>query len=305
MSTVDRNLEPIARARRGLITRAEIDAADDAIGRRVADGRWTRLHAGVYQVGVAPLAWRDQLVAAVLAAGDGSVVSHRAAVVLWGLDGIGSAPLELTVPITHRPLPRGVIVHRSRRPPPASLIDGIPVTSVERTILDAASCLPPLVVEKAMESAFRRWLTTPRKLLRFLDEVGGRGVRGTRVLRGLLAERPEGRPAGSAAEVELLRLLRMLKHAGVEDPVRQHEVELPDGSKATLDVAWPPVFRGIEVDGVDSHATAEALDYDDERQNLLFEVGWELRRYAARRIRREPKAVLASVLRFLRADPRA
>lgn len=85
---VDAAVHELARGRDGLVTRGEVQAfggSDGLIGQRVASGRWTCVQAGVYLVGVAPPAWRAELLAATLAAGPGSVASHRAAVVLWDL----------------------------------------------------------------------------------------------------------------------------------------------------------------------------------------------------------------------------
>ncbi len=216
--------------------------------------------------------------------------------VVWDLDGIGGAPLELTVPFTHGPVPADVVVHRTRRPIPVAARHGLDITTVERTILDVASCLPPVVVEKALESAMRRGLTTALKLELFVREQGGKGVRGSRMLRELLCDRPDGRAAGSPAEVELLRALRA---AGVEAPVRQHRIELGLGAVATVDLAWPDRRKAVEVDGLDAHGTAEALDRDDERQNELLDAGWELRRYSARKVRRYPEQVAERIRRFL------
>ncbi len=294
-------MHDIARTRHGLVTRADVLACggtDEVIRTRTAVGRWTAVHPGVYLVGVAPPPWRTSLLAATLAAGPGSAASHRAAVVLWGLDGIATAPLELTVPFTAEPLPADVIQHRTRRPVPIVVIDAVPVTSIERTILDAAGCLRPVAAEKGMECALRRGLTTATALDLHVKEHGGRGVRGSGFLKELLAERPAGRAAGSPAEVELLRALRL---QGVEPPVRQHPVRLRDGSVAILDMAWPLRRKAVEVDGVDAHATIGALDHDDERQNQVLEAGYDLRRYSARAVRRRPGSVVASVMRFLAA----
>lgn len=296
----DRRITQIAATRRGLITRPEVLAAngsDRVIEGRCESERWQRVHAGVYLVGVAPLDWRGQLHAAVLAAGEGAAASHRAALVVWGLDGIGAAPLEITVPVTHRPVPAGVLVHRTRRPVPVAHCGGIDVTTVERTILDVASCLPPVVVEKAFESAVRKGLTTATKVELFVRAQGGKGVRGSTALKEILAERAPGRAAGSPAEVELLRALR---RAGVAAPVRQYEIALSGGAVATVDLAWPERRKAVEVDGIDAHATAEALDRDDERQNELCDAGWELRRYSARTVHRHPQQVAQRVARFLR-----
>ena len=300
MDPFDEALNGLARGRRSLVVRSDALAAGGekkSRGRR-RTGRWTTPHAGVYSIGVVPLDWHGQLLAAVLAAGDGAAASHRAGVVLRSLDGIHSAPLEITVPYTHGPVPAGVIVHRTRRLLPIEVVDGILTTSVERTLVDSATCLPPSAVEKAMEAAIRRGLTTATKLDLYLTHECGKGVRGTRVLKEILLWRTEGRAAGSAAEVEFLRALR---GRGIPDPVRQFEVRLLDGTVAVLDFAWVDFRKAVDIDGLDAHASAAALDYDLERQNKLGDVGWALRRFTGRRVMRQPDATAAQVARFLRS----
>jgi very-short-patch-repair endonuclease len=297
----DHELNRVAAGQRRLITRASVlreGVGDSLIARRLASERWYRAHAGVYVIGVGALSWEERLLAAVLAAGPPAAVSHRAALVLHGLDGIAGAPVEITVPHGGGPVPGDVVVHRSRRPVDATSVAGIPVTSVPRTVLDAAGCLPPVVVEKAMESALRRNLTTSSRLLEVVLVEGGRGVRGTRALRALLDERGEGPVAGSPAEVELLRALR---DAGVPAPVRQFRIDLSRGRVAVVDLAWPDRRRLVEVDGLDAHATAAALEADTDRQNALLDAGWQLRRFSARVVRRRPGGVAAAIHRFLRA----
>jgi very-short-patch-repair endonuclease len=90
-----------------------------------------------------------------------------------------------------------------------------------------------------------------------------------------------------------------MRRAGIEEPVRQYAVALADESVAVLDFAWPCLCKGVEIDGLDAHASAQSLEYDLIRQNLLFEAKWELRRYAARSVRRHPDSVVDSIARFL------
>ena len=151
----------------------------------------------MHLVGAAPPDWRQQLHGAVLAAGEGSMASHRAALVLWRLDGLAAAPVELVAPHNGNPRPQGAIVHRSRRVEPASSIEGIPVTSVERTLLEAGTVVPPVVIEKAFSSAWRRNLTSPAKCELYLEHHGGKGRRGTTLLREVVARYAgSGRPPG-------------------------------------------------------------------------------------------------------------
>lgn len=272
-------------------------AHEDAIRRRVSSGRWLRVQAGVYQLDHRPSAWKDRLMAAVLAAGEDAYVSHRAALVLWGLDGISSAPVEVTVPHSHGPVPNGTIVHRTRRAVDGTTLEDIPVTSIERTLLDCASVLPEIVITKAVESALRQRLTTMDRLYDFLREVGGRGVKGTVRLRRVLNNRVSDTPTGSGAETEALYLMR--RAGGIPEPVLQHRFVAADGTPIVPDFYWPPRDKAIEIDGVDAHDSADKLDHDLLRQNKLMDLGVELRRFSARFVRRDPKEFIISTRKFL------
>jgi hypothetical protein len=216
---------------------------------------------------------------------------------LWKLDGVTSRILEITVPNSKLPVPAGVVVHRTRRVLPASEIDGVAVTTVERTLLDLAAVCPERVLEKALSSALHQRLTTVEQMAQTLVEEGGRGVRGTRKMRRTL-EYVSYDATGSPAEVDLARLMRS---SPIPPPVCQLEIALPDGSRAYPDFAWPRRRKCIEVDGFDSHGSPEALERDLARQNLLLESGWQMRRFSARKIRNEPAAVLQDIQRFLGA----
>lgn len=268
------------------------------IASRLQSGRRDEIHAGVYQVGVRPLDWKARLRAATLACGKDAVASHRAAALLFDLDGIDSAPIEVTVPYAQRPEPMGVIVHRTRRPITGRMVDAIPVAPVERVILDIAWSHPSLIVEQVYESAIRRRLTTSAGVAELVAEQGTFGVRGVGKLLRVLDARRVGPATGSPAESLLLRRMR---DAGIEEPVCQHIVYLPDGTVAVIDFAWPPRLKGVEVDGLEAHASAQHLESDLNRQNLLFEVRWQLRRFSGRQIRNHPGQVVQSIARFLAA----
>jgi very-short-patch-repair endonuclease len=288
-----------AQRQRYLVARAQLledGAHEDLIRRRVKSGRWVRQQAGVYQLDHRPSRWEDKLMAALLAAGDGAFASHRAALILWDLDGISSAPVEITVPHAHGPMPEGTVVHRTRRPVVGTTLSSVPVTSIERTLLDCAALLPSLIIAKAVESALRRRLTTVDQLFDSLKVVGGRGVRGTKRLRGVLSDRVADTPTGSGSETEAIHHLRQ---AGVAEPVLQHRFETTDGNVMIPDFYWPDLGKAIEIDGIDAHDSADKLDHDLQRQNSLMDLGVDLRRFSARLVRRDPERFVQEVRRFL------
>jgi hypothetical protein len=244
---LDVSLLPIAAANYSLVTRAQVVEAggsDRVVSRRLGTGRWFEEHAGVYRTGPVPLDWNGRLRAATLAAGPLAMASHRSAALLHRLEGVSSAPIEITVPFGRLPVPEGVIVHRSRRQVDPVVVDAIPVTPPERTILDMAWSHPSSTVEIVYESAVRKKLTTPSMVAELVGLQGGWGVKGTRKLLKILDARRLGPPTGSPAETMLLRRMRA---AGIEEPKCQHVVHLSDGTVAILDFALPYLKRRAAV----------------------------------------------------------
>lgn len=278
-------------------TALEQGAGDRVIARLIRQGAWEPVYPGVYYLNVTPPEWTDNVHAAVMAAGPHALASHRTASVLWGLEGVSGQMIELTVPFMKDPAPDGVIVHRTRRRLPSACAHGVPVTMVERTLLDLAAQLPPIVLEKTLMSALHKGLTTPDLLAFHLAQSGGRGVKGTKKLRRVLGHIDDG-TTGSPSEVDLMAMLRS---APIPMPRCQFEITFPEGDHAYPDFAWPDQGKCIEVDGFDAHGSPEALERDLVRQNRLLDLGWEMRRYSARRIRREPAAVLNEIIYFVRS----
>jgi hypothetical protein len=149
----------------------------------------------------------------------------------------------------------------------------VPVTSVNRTLIDYGAVVPPILVERAVEDAFRRGLTSEGALRRRLAQVGGRGCRGSGVLRRVLDLRPEGRPARSGFEVILLDLIR---EYGLEIPVRNYPVVVDGVVVAEIDLAYPHLLGALEAMGAKWHSTARQRKRDEERKALLRSLGWNV-----------------------------
>lgn len=148
MRGLDVRIAEVASGQRFLVTRDEIfdlGGSDEMVMSRLESGLWTRVHPGVYQVDRRPLDWESRLLAAVLACGPEARVSHRAALLLWGMDGLTYAPFEVTMPFGNLAVPDRVMVHRSRRPTSRNEHKGIryparsaPSSSVASTCLQSA-----------------------------------------------------------------------------------------------------------------------------------------------------------------------
>lgn len=120
---------------------------------RRAAGRLHRIHQTVYSLVPKELLKRDGLyMAAVLACGEGAVLSHRSAAALHGLRDWGYTKIEVTVPRRSARRHEGVKVHRSTTLPEkdVTVVNGIPCTTIVRTLLDLAE----VVTRRELERAF-------------------------------------------------------------------------------------------------------------------------------------------------------
>ena len=165
----ERRLAAIAARQHGVLTSAQLRAAGvapRAVSRRVADGRLRRLHRGVFLLGPLFGPWTTQM-AAVLACGQGAVLSHRSAAALWGIHRAWLGVPEVTVLEGGSRGGVGVRVYRTTRLDlrETRRREGVPVTAPARTLLDIAALISERDLARALEEAQVLRLTTPRALL--------------------------------------------------------------------------------------------------------------------------------------------
>lgn len=260
-----------------------------AISRRVNKGMWTREMPGVLGVVGTPDSPQRRAMAAALWAGCGSVVSHGTAGVLWGIDGARAAKVEVWVPSPRDPRHELVVVHRGTRVDRAdrTTLGPIPITTPARTLIDLAARMEDERLLAATESAFRRRLCAPERLLvraRVLRESGRPGA-------GRLADLIEGRGAVPALESALeAKVWLVVQRSGVPRPRRQHWVSLP-GGRYRLDFAWPEQKVGLECDGWENHGPRSAFDPDRARLAEFAAARWRVLPVTWRACTREPERV--------------
>jgi hypothetical protein len=295
--------EVIAR-QRGLITReqARQHLTDSAIRTRLSTGTWIAVHAEVFRHVAFPVSHEQRLLAAVLATGPGSAVSHRAALACHGLRGYDNRLVEVSRPTAvDQPLV-GVRLHRSSDLGPEWIAesDGMPVTTPARTLVDLGSVVGPGVVRWCMEEWLSDRLVTIDALRGALDALGRRGRSGVGVLRRVLEDRvlidliPDSR-------VEVLLVEVLLAH-GLPEPAFHYLVEVGGRAIAEIDVSYPQHKIAIEVDGYGVHLRSQdTFENDRRRQNELEILGWAVLRFTRRALRDRPDRVADQVRRLLRA----
>ena len=256
------------------MTRAQARRAgmsDKVVRTRVERGLWVPAQRGVFRIAGAPVTWHQRLLAVTLATK--GVASHRSAARLWRLDLAETKRVSVTVDTSgYRSLP-GAILHHTRalRPVDRAVRDGLPCTSVGRTLVDLAGDLGFDDLEACVDSALRDNLATVAYLERWLP---AQGRDGTAVLGELVDDRRTHKPFGSRREATVSRLLVA---AGLSRPVPQHELRDDRGRVvARFDLAWPAWRVAVEFASYRHHFGRQAWRHDAARANRAAAHGWRI-----------------------------
>ena len=257
----------LASRQHGVVTTAQLTNAGidkDGVSWRVRSGRLHRLHRGVYAVGHRSLSWRGRWLAAVLAVGDGAVLSHASAAALWQFLRPISGSTHVTVGAAVHRAPRpGVRIHRSRTLTPRDITrrHGIAVTTPARTIEDMRGEVEAYLFRRALRQAELAGHQVPH-----LD-----GVRRTR------------------SDLELL-FLGLCDYHGLPRPLVNQRVH---GHR--VDFYWPGQRLAVETDSWGYHRGSVAFEDDHDRDLALRARGIATRRYTGDQLEAASDAVVADL----------
>jgi hypothetical protein len=266
-TTGDRRIAVIAGRQHGVVTVEQLRAAGfgrTAISRRVQMGRLHRLHRGVYAVGHLSLTWRGRWLAAVLAAGDGAVLSHASAAALWQFLRPISGPVHVTLgAAVHRKPRLGLQFHRSRTLSSHDVTRryGIAVTTPARTIEDIRGEVEPFLFRRALRQAELAGYRVPHLS----------AVKRTR------------------SDLELLFLGLCDRH-GLPRPLVNRRVH---GHR--VDFWWPEQRLVVETDSWEYHRGSVVFEDDHARDLELRGHGIATRRYTGDQLEAAPDAVAADL----------
>lgn len=267
-------VDRIARVQHGVITTKQLLTVISSrkIDTRVARGDLLRIRRSVYRLRGAPITWHQMMIAAVLA--KNGVAHGQAAGRLWELSGCESASVEVLVLRTqsHR-MSVGVLHSTETTTQLTSVRDRIPVTGIERTIIELSETMLQRRVGEALDDAVQRGLTTVARVEDVLDEMGSVGRKKTSIMKTVL----EMRSDDVIERTRWLhrRVVRVLKAAGYDDFVVEHPITA-SGRDRSLDIAWPQYRLAIEVDGYSFHRSRTSFDEDKVRQNEITIAGWTI-----------------------------
>lgn len=167
----------------------------------------------------------------------------------------------------------------------------MPVTTVERTLVDLARVLPPEVSARVVGDAVRISAAQQPALDRELEAARGRS--GAALARAAVAAADPR--LESVLEEELLALLLSVGPA----PIPQYEVVVDGRFLARVDFAYPAIRLAVEADGYATHGPRPAFERDRERSALLQLARWTLLSFTAVQIRQRPGWVVEVVSRAL------
>ncbi len=302
-NTARRNQAIVALADRqhGVVSRGqlrELGLTDPAIDGRAASGRLYPVLHGVYAVGRGAVGWRGHMLAAVLACGEGTVVSHGSAAELLGLWDKRPVLVNVIAPGQAGRKLDGIRWHRVPPPGPgeAGVCDGIPCTSPARTMVDLAGSLGDRSLSRLVEQAAVLRLLDVQEVDRVL--AGGRR-RGVPRLRAILeAWRSKDGSKPRLRSLLEARLRPELIEAGLPCPRCNVELWI-DGERFEVDLLWEEQRLVIETDGEETHRTQVAFQRDRRRDQVLTAAGYRTARVTWRQLEDEPAAVLARIRRML------
>lgn len=288
----DRSLAELATHQHGVVARRQLVALGlgrGAIERRLEAGRLHPIHSGVYMLGHRRIGPRGHWFAAVLACGDGVLLSHRSAAALWGLMRSRTSQVDVTAP-RGRAGRKGIVLHKGRiHKEDRAMRDAIPVTSVARTLFDLAEVVDEHRLERAFEEADRLGLLQMRALERVCAR--GNGRRALAPIRRLVSAAYLPPSTRSPLEDRFVAFCR------------EHNLPPPATNTSVLgfevDALWPDARLIVELDGFAYHGHRAAFERDRARDAALQAAGYKVIRLTHRRLDENSHAVATQLRRLL------
>jgi len=277
---------------------------DEGVSRQVAAERAEakslhRVHRGVYAIGHRSISRAAHLRAALLACGEGAVVSHGTAAALHGFWDHWPRLIDVTVPNQKGRKIDGVRCRRCRYPEPEEIEvqRGVACTRPARTLVDLAGMVGLKTLRKTVgRAAIRKRLDLQAVDLAMHNARGRRGLRALEL--ALLPYRTkDGKVPDLRSDFETLVLPQLLD-MGLPRPGCNVWLHI-EGERLLVDFFWEQARVVVETDGRETHETPMAFQDDRRRDQFLAAAGYRVLRVTWHQIHGERDAVLRRVSQAL------
>lgn len=299
--SLNHEIARLADRQHGVVSRRQLRAlglSDPGISARAAACSLHPLFIGTFSVGHRVIGRQGRMLAAILACGEGAVLSHGSAAELIGLWDKRPVPVDIIVPRrAGRKIP-DIRWHNVLRPTPAEIEvrNGMSCTTPARTLVDMAGNTGPASLRRLVEQAAVLRLLDVRAVDRVLARGRRRGAPNLRAILDLWRTDDERRPRlRSLLEA---RLLPALAAAGVPRPECNVTLRLA-GERIEVDLLWRPQRLAIETDGEETHGTRSAFQSDRRRDQILVAAGYRVARVTWLQLEDEADAVVTRIKRML------
>lgn len=282
----DEAVARLASRQQGVVSRSQLGAlglGKTSIDLRLASGRLRRFHRGIFAVGHDAVSFRGRAIAALLSLPRGAAVSHLTAAALWRITDppAGAIHITATQPRASR---AGVVIHRARRlDEDTEIAAEIPVTTVERTLLDLSAVVSERQLRRLVKRAEFERLTDLAALAEILERYPRR--RGRRTLARIVGGRASG--AGRTNSELEDRFLEFCARRGLPLPQTNVPVRLR-GNRFEVDCLWRDARLVAELDSRRAHDTHSAFEDDRARDRVLLSEGWAVMRLTWAQLHGEP-----------------
>jgi very-short-patch-repair endonuclease len=297
-----RPLAEIATAQGGVVSLDQlrgVEVTQRAASYRTEQGGMHRVHRAVYAVGHRSIDRVAVLRAALLACGEGSVVSHGTAAAFWGLRDPWPVLVDVIVPCEAGRKIDGIRCRRCRYPSPEEIVtdEGVAYTTPARTIVDLAGILGTASLRRVIERAAVLNRLDVTALDASLRRAEGRP--GVKALRAIADEwrTDDGSVPDLRSDFEALVLPRLLER-GLPRPACNKTLRI-DGQLLMVDFLWEEERVIAETDGQQTHGTPVAFQRDRWRDQILVAAGYRVARITWDQIRDELDAVVERIARAL------
>lgn len=277
-------------ARRDLI---KMGVSSSTIARQCRPGgRWTRLLPGVYLLAGGSPSRRQVVRAALLRAGPLVGVTGLEAVRRLGVRRLpDDGRVHILVPEGRGIASRDfLLVERTNRPWRGQLVDGFPIVSAARALIDAARRMERLDVIRAMISdAVQRRIVSPKQLAEELRHIR---LGGTHLPRRVLDEIKEG--VRSVAEAWSLALI---KRSPLPAPQLNVLIRDSNGKQlAIVDGWWDDVGVAWQIDSKEFHMSPDDYARTMAQHSALVAAGVFVVHTLPSRLVNDTKAVINELI---------